>query len=474
MGSIFVRGSRGPPAGRTTQMSEDKPNNLSGALAHYLPPTADSQRDMVAWLREASPYVHAHRGQTFVVYLSGAAVEAEQFARHVYDLALLISLGVRLVVVHGIRPQLSRRLAQSGIDSEVVNGIRITGPEVLPCVIDACGRVRARLEAHLSQAVTTSPMAGAALRVAGGTFVTARPLGVVRGRDFGHTGEVRRIDREGITRRLAEGDLVLLSPLAYSASGETWNLDASTLAAEVAVELGAAKLLLLSENGPVCDQAGEPVREITLRDAESAPSNVPEEAARMFERALRACRRGVPRVHLIDHQTDGALLLELYSRDGVGTLISNNPFDRIRRAGIDDVSAIIGVIAPFEAAGLLVRRPRDLIEREIERFFVATRDEQVVACAALHPFEQSAVAELACIAVDPRYAGRGFGSELLKALEHTAARAGAESVFVLTTGTADWFRQHGFVPAELSDLPVLRQQIHNQQRNSLVLSKRLR
>lgn len=431
------------------------------------------QGEMVAWLREASPYVHAHRGQTFVVYMSGAAVEGPGFEHHIYDLALLVSLGVRVVLVHGIRPQLTARLAEAGIDSEVVDGVRITTPRVLPSVIDACGQVRARLEARLSQGVMTSPMAGARLRVAGGTFVTARPVGVLGGVDFGHTGEVRRVDAEAITRRLADGELVLLSPLAYSPSGEVWNLDASTLAAEVAVSLDAAKLVLLSENGPIRGQDGAQVREITVRDAAGRRASLEPESLAMFTLATRACERGVGRVHVVDHDIDGALLLELYSRDGVGTLVSNSPFDRVRRADIDDVSAIIGVISPFEADGLLVRRPRDLIEREIERFFVATRDEQVVACAALHPFANAEVAELACIAVDPAYAGRGFGSALLVELEAAARQTGADAVFVLTTGTADWFRLHGFVPASLADLPVERREIYNQQRNSLVLTKRL-
>lgn len=431
------------------------------------------QGEMVAWLREASPYVHAHRGQIFVVYLSGEAVDGAGFEHHIYDLALLLSLGVRVVLVHGIRPQLSRRLAASNIESNVVDGVRVTTPAVLPAVIDACGQVRSRIEARLSQSTMTSPMAGARLRVAGGNFVTARPIGVINGVDFEHTGEVRRVDREAITRRLGDGEMVLLSPLAYSPSGEVWNLDASTLAAEVAVSLDAAKLVLLSESGPIRCQDGAQVREVTVREAQQRRADLAPASLPMFERAVDACERGVARVHVIDHDLDGALLLELYSRDGIGTLISDSPFDRVRGAVVDDVSAIIGVISPFEAEGLLVRRPRDLIEREIDRFFVATRDEQVVACAALHPFANAEVAELACIAVHPAYKGRGFGTALLSALEAAAKARGAASVFVLTTGTADWFRQHGFASAELADLPVERREIYNQQRNSRVLTKRL-
>jgi len=431
------------------------------------------QSDLVSWLREASPYVHAHRGNVFVVYLSGAAVEGPRFDHHVYDLALLTSLGIRIVLVHGIRPQLERRLEAAALPSRIERGVRVTGTDVLPHVVDACGTVRARIESRLSQGVINSPMSGAKLRVAGGNYVTARPVGVLYGVDYAHTGEVRRVDAEAIQRRLDDGELVLLSPLAFSPSGETFNLDASTLAADVAIALSAPKLVFVSESGPIRLEDGRIVHEVTGRDGREMLEHVGGPSRLLFERALRACQQGVGRVHVVDHEVDGALLLELFSRDGVGSLVSASPFDRMRRATADDVSGIISLIEPLEQTGVLVRRSRDLIEREIDRFFVVTRDETIVACAALHPFPESDVAELACIAVDPQYAARGFGEALLRQLEGAARGLGARSVFVLTTQAADWFKEQGFVASTIEALPVARRQIYNQQRNSQVLTKSL-
>lgn len=432
-----------------------------------------NQSDLVSWLREASPYVHAHRGQICVVYLSGAAVAGPNLEHHVYDLALLVGLGLKVVLVHGIRPQLEERLARVGVDSRVVRGIRITDAEVLPHVIDACGTVRARIEARLSQGVLNSPMSGAKLSVAGGNYVTARPVGVLHGVDYAFTGEVRRVDAAAARRRLDDGELLLLSPLAFSPSGESFNLDASALATDVAIALAAPKLVFVSESGPIRLDEGELVHEVTGRDGRDLLERSSGPSRQLLERALRACQQGVGRVHVVDHATDGALLLELFSRDGVGSLISATPFDRMRRATPDDVSGIIALIAPLETEGTLVRRSRDLIEREIDRFFVVTRDEAVVGCAALHPFPEAEVAELSCIAVDPQYGARGFGSALLRQLETTARSGGARSVFVLTTRAADWFKQQGFVATTVEALPVTRKQIYNQQRNSQVLTKAL-
>ena len=438
----------------------------------------EHQAELVSWLREAAPYLHAHRGSVAVVYLSGAAVAADSFEHHVYDLALLVTLGIKVILVHGIRPQLEQRLSDNGLVSRIERDIRITDEFVLPHAIDAAGSVRACIEARLAQSKINSPMAGARIRVAGGSFVTARPLGVLYGIDYGHTGEVRRIDRESISTRLDAGELVLVSPLAHSPSGESFNLDAASLATQVAIEMKAEKLVVLSEHGPLCAADGDIIRQATLRDVRDelhrdSAESMSGPMRHMFEQAQRACQHGVGRVHLVDHQTDGGLLLELFSRDGVGTLISNTPFDRLRQATIDDVGGIISLIEPLEQRGVLVRRSRDLIEREIDTFLVVTRDEAIIACGAMSIVDGITSAELSCIAVSPEYAKLGFGERLLRELEKQARQAGATVVFVLTTQSQDWFKQQGFQRASLEVLPVARQASYDEARNSQILSKTL-
>lgn len=434
--------------------------------------TAASQ--FVSWFRDSSPYINAHRGRTFVVMLGGEAVADARFPHMVHDLALLNSLGVRLVLVHGARPQVQQRLAAAGVEMRFAHGLRVTGDDALPCVKEAVGRVRIDIEALLSMGLANSPMAGARIRVANGNFVTARPLGVREGVDFRYTGEVRRIDTDGIKRQLDEGAIVLLSPLGYSPTGEVFNLSAEDVATSAAIYLKAEKLICLTETAGVLDEHGELWRQMTLAEAEQCMAATSDaETAQHLRSALRACRAGVRRAHLISRHTDGALLLELFTRNGVGTLVTSDRFDHTRRATIDDIGGILELLQPLEAEGILVRRSRELLETEIEYFTIIERDGMIMACAALYPFPEDRVAELACLAVHADYRNEGRGEELLKYTERMASSAGIERLFVLTTRTAHWFVERGFVEGSIEDLPVRRQAMYNYQRRSKVFVKPL-
>ncbi|SFA92747.1 amino-acid N-acetyltransferase [Azotobacter beijerinckii] len=431
-------------------------------------------RDYVNWLRHASPYINAHRERTFVVMLPGEGVEHPNFGNIVHDLVLLHSLGVRLVLVHGSRPQIEARLATRGLTPRYHRGLRITDAPTLECVIDAVGSLRMAIEARLSMDMAASPMQGARLRVVGGNFVTARPIGVVEGIDYLHTGEVRRIDRKGIGRQLDERAIVLLSPLGYSPTGEIFNLACEDVATRAAIDLGADKLLLFGAESGLLDEQGALIRELR-------PQQVPAHLARLgsdyqaelLDAAAQACRAGVPRSHMVSYAEDGALLTELFTREGGGTLVTQEQFEKLREATIEDVGGLLELIRPLEEQGILVRRSREVLEREIGQFSIVERDGLIVACAALYPIADSEAGELACLAVNPEYRHGGRGDELLERIEARARALGLKTLFVLTTRTAHWFRERGFQPSGVERLPAARASLYNYQRQSKVFEKAL-
>ena len=433
-------------------------------------------QSFVRWFRDSSPYINAFRGRTFVVTFGGELIAEAQFAALVHDLALLNSLGVRLVLVHGARPQIEARLNERNTAMQYVNGLRVTDDAALACVKEAVGTVRVEIEALLSMGLANTPMAGAQIRVTSGNFVTAQPLGIREGVDYQHTGEVRRIDTEAINNQLDAGALVLLSPVGYSPTGEAFNLSAEDVAASAAAQLRCDKLIYLVDGPGLLDQQGALVREVSPQAIESNHDILEAASAttqRMLHHAARACRQGVHRVHLIDRHVDGSLLMELFTRDGVGTLVSAETFEGIRQATINDVGGILELIEPLESEGVLVRRSRELLEMEIDHFTVVERDGTVIACSALYPFVKEGMGELACLAVHEDYRREGRADVLLAYLERMAFKQGIKQLFVLTTRTAHWFQERGFKASELDALPMARQELYNYQRRSKVFIKSL-
>ncbi len=434
--------------------------------------------EFVQWFRRSAPYINAHRGRTFVLSIGGEAVAAPGFPGLVHDLALLNSLGIRVVLVAGTRPQIEQRLQARGGAMRYHGGLRITDDVALACVKEAAGSVRVEIEALLSMGVANSPMAGFRLQVAAGNFVTARPLGVRDGIDFLHTGEVRRIDHAAITERLDAGCIVLLAPLGYSPTGEVFNLAAEEVALAAARALRADKLIYLLEGELPRDDAGTLLRELDLHEALRRMGSLPRDPEggdlhRVLDGAVRACQGGVERVHLLERRGDGHLLLELFTRDGVGTLVTGNPFESIRQARVDDVGGILELIEPLEQEGVLVRRSREHLETRVAEFTVIERDGAIIASAALSPHRESAMGELACFAIHADYRNSGRGDALLRHVERNARRRGLEALFVLTTRTAHWFQERGFRAGALTELPMARRELYNLKRNSKVFIKTL-
>ncbi|ASK35505.1 amino-acid N-acetyltransferase [Alloalcanivorax mobilis] len=435
-----------------------------------------NSNDQVAWFRNSSPYINAHRGRTFVVMLGGEVLDTPRLPALVHDLALLNALGVRLVLVHGARPQITQRLDAAGVETRFEHYTRITDERALEAVTAAVGALRLKLEGLFSMGLANSPMHNAAIQLISGNFVIAKPMGVRNGFDYQHTGEVRRIEVMPIRRQVDAGNVVLLSPLGSSPTGELFNLNAEEVASTAAIALGADKLILLGDGIRVTDAENRLLRELSPQEAgrllsEDRFGEGPLE--RQLTAACHAASNGVARAHLLNAEEDGALLKELFTRDGCGTMVTRETYETLRGARIDDVGGILELLSPLEANGTLVRRSRELLENEIQRFVIIERDGMVIACAALYPFAEDKTGELACVVVHPGYRNGERGLQMLRHLERRAREQGLSRLFVLTTHTAHWFQENGFQAADIKALPAQRQQLYNWQRNSKVFLKAL-
>jgi len=436
---------------------------------------SDNLSEFVKWFRSAAPYIHAHRGKTVVLQFDGDLIDREEFAHLVHDIALLNSLGIHLIIVFGARPQIEKLQQQRNIESHLVRGLRLTDEDSITCVKEAVGAARIQIEALLSMGLPNSPMEDAQLKVTSGNFITAKPIGVIDGVDMGFTGEVRRVDTETMIRKLDNNEIVLIPPIGYSPTGEVFNLRATEVAMKIAISLEADKLIYLTSGVELKDDKGEIIHQLTQQEAETLidKSKLDELSHLPLSCGVRACNEGVKRVHFLQQNQDGSLLLELFSRDGVGTLLSAASFDQTRTATINDIGGILELIQPLEQEGVLVRRSREKIEAAINDYTVLVRDGSVIACAALHVEQDNKYAELACLVVDENYQKSGKGEELFLYIEEQAIKQGVEKLFILTTQTAHWFLERGFIEADVNDLPVSRQEFYNYQRNSKVLIESL-
>ena len=431
--------------------------------------------NFVTWFRAVTPYINAFRGKTFVLAFGGKAV-ASGFAKTLaYDVNLLAALGIRLVLVHGARPQIDEELQEKGLEPRYHKGYRITDADALDCVLDAVGSVYLEIEALLSQGLPNTPMANAKIRVIGGNFITGQPIGILDGIDLQYAGKVRKVDAEGLLAQLGLGNLVLLNCEGSSPTGEIFNLQMEEVAEAVAVALKADKLVYLTDSRGVTNEDGELYDALTADEAFEKSQNadwLSPDIKRYLPSAIRASRNGVRRVHMIGYETDGALLQELFTHDGFGTMITRESLESIREARPDDIGSLIALIEPMEEEGILVHRPRELLEREIDRFSVLEHDGIMVGCAALYRYSDE-IAELACLAVNPDHREWGYGEQLLIRIEKRARKAGVKRLFVLTTRTEHWFVERGFRLAEVDELPDEKRQMYNYKRRSKVLFKPL-
>ena len=436
----------------------------------------------VPWFRGVAPYMHAYRGKTFVVAMAGELIAAGKLNAFVQDLAIMQAIGIRLVLVHGFRPQLNEQLAAKGHVSRFSHGLRITDAVALDAAQEAAGQLRFEIEAAFSQGLPNTPMANATVRIVSGNFLTARPVGIIDGIDFRHSGLVRRVDATGIRRAIDAGALVLLSPFGFSPTGEAFNLTMEDVASSTAVALQADKLLFLTELPGILERPDDPESpidtELVLADAKKllaalpAPTQ-PTETAFYLRHCIRACEGGVERSHILPFAVDGALLLEVFTHDGIGTMVVDEKLESLREATADDVGSILKLIEPFERDGTLVRRERTEIERDIANYSVIEHDGIIFGCAALYPYPEARTGEMTALTVSPQVQGQGDGERILKRIEQRARAMGLQSIFVLTTRTMHWFVKRGFVQVDPDQLPEARKRKYNWDRRSQVLLKRL-
>lgn len=459
-------------------------SDADNVAQHSIPSvqTSTEPADFVHWFRSAAPYIHAFGGKTFVIAFGGEVVSEQQFIALSHDLNLLASLGVSIVLVHGVRPQIEQRLTRDNLALNYHNGLRITDDAAMEAVKEANGTVRVEIEALLSMGIANSPMAGADIRVASGNFVTAKPLGVIDGVDYQHTGEVRKIDATAIQKRLDDNELVLLSPMGYSPTGETFNLSLEDVAVNAAIALDADKLIFLMDTQGIKNLRGELLREMTADKAKNllknahksnTPAHFTEDVEYYLGAAVKASQHGVARTHLISRHIDGAIIQELFTASGIGTMVTELPLETMRQATIDDVGGILQLIEPLENDGVLVRRGREQIEMEIQHFYVMEHDSRTIGCAAIYPTTDKKIAELACLAIDPMYRGSGRGDKLFNYCQAEAKKLGLSKLFCLTTKTEHWFLERGFTEQSVENLPTEKKKIYNLQRKSKVFVKKL-
>lgn len=427
--------------------------------------------ELVQWFRQSTPYVNMHRGKTFVIMLDCNAIAHSNFVSIANDVSLLHSLGIKLVIVFGGRLQIDELLAKNNCLSHYHNHIRVTDPSSLEYVKQAVGGLHYDIFSKLSLRLPNSPV----LNVVSSNAILAQPLGVIDGVDFGLSGKIRRINVESIQQQLEQDAIVVIGPIAPSVTGEMFNLPFEEIATQVAIKLKADKLIGFCGEQGLLDEKGEVISDIHPREAKRYLNKFIENndyhnsAARFLQAAIEASYAGIKRSHLLSYKEDGSLLQELFSRDGIGTQLSEESSEHIRIATSHDIPGLLNLIRPLEEQGILVKRSREQLEVEISRYTIIERDGIVIACAALNPYLNEKMAEMACVAVHPDYRDSSRGDVLLEAIKRRAIQMGIEKLFVLTTRTTQWFQERGFEIKGTGDLPAYKREHYDHQRKSRVL-----
>jgi amino-acid N-acetyltransferase len=420
-------------------------------------------------LREILRYVPQFRDKVFVIALDGAVVEEANFGNLLLDIALLRSLRIGVALVHGAGHQVRRLAERTGQTPSNTDGTGVTDAATLRLALTAATGVSHEVLRGLS---------ATDLRGACGNALVAHPAGILQGVDYQFTGRLERVDT-ALLHALLERDIVpVIPPLGWDGEGNTYRLNSDAVAVEVARSLRAVKLIYLTTAAGIY-RGTDLLRQLTVEEAETifatARGEVAAAGVSKLEHAIRAARGGVPRVHIIDGRVDEGLLAEVFSNEGIGTLVHTNEYQAIRGAGKKDVRAIFGLIQAGMESDELMRRSLADIEAQVEDFFVFEVDRNPVACVALHRYAADSKAELACMCVDPKYENQGIGAKLMQYVENQARAGGAAELFCLSTQAFNYFMQKGgYHPGSPDDLPPARRDLYHQSgRRSQVLVKSL-
>jgi amino-acid N-acetyltransferase len=420
-------------------------------------------------LREILRYVPRFRDKVFVIAVDGAIVEDDNFNNLLLDIALLRSLRILVVLVHGAGHQIRQLAEQTGQTPSNIDGTGVTDAATLQLALSAANRVTHEILEGLS---------ANDLRGAYGNALVAHPAGILQGVDHQFTGRVERVDY-ALLLALLENDIVpVIPPLGCDGEGHTYRLNSDAVAVEVARALRAVKLIYLAPM-PGISRAGELLRQLTIDEAENVlkkqRSQVSPPSLSKLEQAVRAARGDVPRVHIIDGRVEEGLLAEVFSNEGIGTLVHANEYQAIRRAQKKDVRAIHTLIREGTENDELLRRSRAEIERQVEDYYVFEVDRNPVACVAVHFYPEEQKAEMACLCVDAKYENQGIGAKLMQYVEVQAKAGGAAALFCLSTQAVNYFVQKGgFRLGSADELPAGRRERYERSgRRSRILSKEL-
>jgi amino-acid N-acetyltransferase len=421
----------------------------------------------VSDLRGILQYVPRFRERIFVVAIDGEIVASPNFANILLDLAVLRSLSIKVILVHGASMQIAQLAAERGVALSNADGTGITDEATLKVSLEAATNVMN----DIMQGLTTVD-----LRAAYSNAIIAHPAGILGGVDYLYTGRVERVDTKSLHLFLNEGIIPLIPPIGYDGEGKTFRVNSDAIAIEVAESMQAMKILFLSANeGLVLE--GKLIGQLSIAEAEEfvkkRRGSFDAGLLSKLDHAARACRLGVARVHVLNGQRDEALLSEIFSQEGIGTMVYSNEYQQIRRVFKKDVRAVMTLIRQSVDSEELVKRTRTDILAHLEDYWVLEIDRNLVGCVALHLYSEQKIAELACLYVHKNHEGEGYGRKLMAFAEQLAAEKGAKHLIALSTQTFNYFQQKGGYTESTPDIlpPERRKKYDASARNSKVMVK---
>ena len=437
--------------------------------------TQFSAKDSVEWFRSATPYIRMHKGKTFVFVFDTSLSLSPNFKGFIHDLNLLLSIGIKVVLIYGFDEELKDKFSQPESKEIYDENRLVISKGLLSTIQERSGKFRIDLEARLSTNLPNSPMEGSNIRASSGNFIFARPLGIINGVDTLFAGEVEKIDVAGINDRLNTDEIVILSPLGFSPTGEIFLLRKEQVGELTAINLKADKLIFINDTSQFRDNINKDLREIHTDQLVSAIDNgtMPKQTQSTLEASLSACQRGVRRVHLVDQCDEYALITELFTHRGMGILITKSTVESMRDAKLGDADGILELIKPLQEVQILIPRTKEAVEEIIKDFTVLEHDGTLVGCVALHGYNDEKIGELACLVVHPSYQKARAGINLLARIESKCRARGIQKIFVLTTRSSQWFVRRGFAIGNIKNLPIEKQAVYNSERNAKVLVKNL-
>ena len=425
-------------------------------------------------IREAFGYINRFKGETFVLAIDGSLMESDALPSLVRDIVLLQRMGIRIALVPGARERIDAVLKKYNVACPLVQGTRVTTPQAIPFVkmasFDVSNRIMTMLSRNGADAVI-------------GNWVRARTLGVRDGIDYQHTGLVEKVKAEFVIRSLNDGLVAIFPTIGWSSTGTPYNISSSELAATLARELRASKLLFCNRNGGIAAAGLKVPHDICLSNRGHLPLLTVSQARLVLEanrtrrarlllepvlRGVEACEYGVNRVHIINGNVDGVLLTEIFSNRGYGTMIHANEYDNVRPMTFADIPDVLALMRPLVEKKALVPRSGEELAAKLGDYIVHEIDGMVHGCGALHLLSPDE-GEIAAIGVDAQYEGMGIGHKLVTFLLERAGKMQLRKVVLLTTQAPDWFFEAGFTRGGVGDLPRERRATVNRQRNPLVL-----